>query len=200
MKEHVLATKARKHEGTKKVRFRVFVFSWLTCCWSVLVASTGLAQSAAPVIVVETTKGTFEFETYPSDAPKTVAHVLDLVKRGFYDGQRIHRAIPGFVVQWGDPRSRDVAREADWGRGSAASSGTPIGVAEITKKRTHTPGAVAMAHPGNPALADSQLYVTLGDRPELNRNYTVFGHVIAGEDVPARLERGDVIRKMSVKE
>jgi cyclophilin family peptidyl-prolyl cis-trans isomerase len=177
--------------------FRVFVFS----CFSwLLVAATVFAQSAGPVIVVETTKGTFEFETYPSDAPKTVAHVLDLVKRGFYDGQRIHRAIPGFVVQWGDPRSRDVAREADWGRGSAASSGTPIGVAEITKKRTHTPGAVAMAHPGNPALADSQLYVTLADRPELNRNYTVFGHVIAGEDVPARLERGDVIRKMSVKE
>jgi cyclophilin family peptidyl-prolyl cis-trans isomerase len=176
---------------------RVVVFS---CVSWLLFAATAFAQPAGPVIVVETTKGTFEFETYPSDAPKTVAHVLDLVKRGFYDGQRIHRAIPGFVVQWGDPRSRDVAQEADWGRGSAASSGTPIGVAEITKKRTHTPGAVAMAHPGNPALADSQLYVTLGDRPELNRNYTVFGHVIAGGDVPSRLERGDVIRKMSVKE
>jgi peptidyl-prolyl cis-trans isomerase B (cyclophilin B) len=174
---------------------RVFLcLSW------VLVAAAALAQPAGPVIVVETPKGTFEIETYPSDAPKTVAHVLDLVTRGFYDGQRIHRAIPGFVVQWGDPRSRDVAQEADWGRGSAASSGMPIGVAEITKKRTHTTGAVAMAHPGNPALADSQLYVTLRDRPELNRNYTVFGHVIAGEDVPARLERGDVIRKMSVKE
>jgi len=173
------------------------VFSCLSC---VLVAAAALAQPAPPVIVVETPKGTFEIETYPSDAPKTVAHVLDLVKRGFYDGQRIHRAIPGFVVQWGDPRSRDVAQEADWGRGSAASSGMPIGVAEITKKRTHTTGAVAMAHPGNPALADSQLYVTLGDRPELNRNYTVFGHVIAGEDVPARLERGDAVRKMSVKE
>lgn len=172
----------------------------LSCLSWVVAAATALAQSAGPVIVVETAKGTFEVATYQDDAPKTVAHVLDLVKRGFYDGQRIHRAISGFVVQWGDPRSRDAAREADWGRGPEASSGSPIGVAEITRKRTHTTGAVAMAHPGNPALADSQLYVTLADRPELNRNYTVFGRVIAGEDVPARLERGDVIRKMSVKE
>jgi peptidyl-prolyl cis-trans isomerase B (cyclophilin B) len=171
-------------------------------CLLVLLACVApvLGQGVAPVIVVETTKGTFEFETYPSDAPRTVAHVVDLVKRGFYDGQRVHRAIPGFVAQWGDPRSREIGQESEWGRGSSASSGTPIGVAEITKKRTHTKGAVAMAHSGNPALADSQLFVTLADRPELNRNYAVFGHVIAGEDVPARLERGDVIRKMYVKE
>jgi peptidyl-prolyl cis-trans isomerase B (cyclophilin B) len=169
-------------------------------CLLILLAVAALAQTASPVIVVETAKGTFEAEMYPSEAPKTVAHVLELVKRGFYDGQRVHRAIPGFVAQWGDPRSRDVAQESEWGRGSGASSGTPIGVAEITKKRAHTKGAVAMAHPGNPALADSQIYVTLADRPELDRNYTVFGHVIAGEDVPARLERGDVIRKMYLKE
>ena len=59
------------------------------------------------MIVVETTKGTFEFETYPAEAPKTVAHIVALVRRGFYNGQRVHRAVPGFVVQWGDPRSRD---------------------------------------------------------------------------------------------
>ncbi|PYQ71976.1 MAG: hypothetical protein DMG01_24835, partial [Acidobacteria bacterium] len=59
----------------------------------------------ALIIVVETTKGTFAFETYDSEAPKTVAHVVDLVPDGFYDGQRIHRAAPRFVVQWGDPRS-----------------------------------------------------------------------------------------------
>jgi cyclophilin family peptidyl-prolyl cis-trans isomerase len=159
-----------------------------------------LAQPAGPVIVVETTKGTFEFETYPVDAPKTVAHVVDLVKRGFYDGQRIHRALPGFLVQWGDPRSRDLSREADWGRGAEASSGTPIGASELRKKRLHTRGAVAMAHPGIPALADSQIYVTLANRPDLNNRYTVFGHIIAGDDVPARLERGDQIRKMSVRE
>ena len=158
------------------------------------------AQPAGPVIVVETTKGTFEFETYPMDAPKTVAHIVELVKRGFYDGQRIHRALPGFVVQWGDPRSRDLSREADWGRGPEASSGHPIGVSELRRKRLHTRGAVAMAHLGNPALADSQIYVTLANRPDLNNRYTVFGHIVAGDDVPARLERGDLIRRMYLKE
>jgi peptidylprolyl isomerase len=161
---------------------------------------TASAQSAAPVIVVETSRGTFEIETYPVEAPKTVAHVVALVKRGFYDGQRVHRALPGILVQWGDPRSRDTSRDADWGRGNDASSGTPIGVAEINKKRLHARGAVAMAHPGVPGQADSQMYVTLANRPDLNGKYTVFGHVTAGDDVPARLARSDVITKMSVKE
>ena len=157
-------------------------------------------RATAPVIVVETNKGTFEFETYPAEAPKTVAHVVALVKRGFYDGQRVHRALPEFLVQWGDPRSRDTAREEDWGRGPEASSGKAIGVPEISRKRLHVRGAVAVAHPGVPGQADSQVYVTLADRPDLNGKYTVFGQVIAGAEVPARLERGDVIRRMFVKE
>jgi cyclophilin family peptidyl-prolyl cis-trans isomerase len=168
-------------------------------CGLCLLFVTLQSQSVGPVIVVETTKGTFEFETYPVDAPKTVAHVVDLVTRGFYDGQRVHRAQPGFLVQWGDPRSRDAAREAEWGRGADAASGNAIGASEITRKRTHTRGAVAMAHQGNPAKADSQLFVTLADRPELNGKYTVFGHVIAGDDVLAQLERGDVVVRMYVR-
>jgi cyclophilin family peptidyl-prolyl cis-trans isomerase len=168
-------------------------------CGLCLLLATLQSQSVGPVVVVETTKGTFEFETYPVDAPKTVAHVVDLVKRGFYDGQRVHRAQPGFLVQWGDPRSRDAAREAEWGRGADAASGTAIGASEITRKRTHTRGAVAMAHQGNPAKADSQLFVTLADRPELNGKYTVFGHVIAGDEVLPRLERGDVVVRMYVR-
>jgi peptidyl-prolyl cis-trans isomerase B (cyclophilin B) len=171
------------------------VFSWLSVSAPLL-----LPQNDGPIIVVETTKGSFEFETYPEDAPKTVAHVVALVKQGFYDGQRIHRAIPGFLVQWGDPRSRDTGQETDWGRGPSASSGTPIGAAEISKKRLHRAGAVAMAHPGVPSQADSQIYVTLAERPDLNGKYAVFGQVVEGADVPARLERGDEIRKVFVKE
>jgi cyclophilin family peptidyl-prolyl cis-trans isomerase len=170
-----------------------FVLSWF-----LVVPLAG--QPPGPVIVVDTSKGTFEFETYPADAPRTVAHVVALVVRGFYDGQRVHRALPGFLVQWGDPRSRDTAREDDWGLGPDASSGTAIGVPEISRKHLHRRGAVAMAHPGVPGDADSQIYVTLADRPDLNGKYTVFGQVIAGDEVPARLERGDVIRKMFVKE
>ena len=169
---------------------------------AVLVGPTLAGQRArpAPVIVVETTKGTFAFETYPAEAPKTVAHVVALVRRKFYDGQRIHRVVPGILVQWGDPQSRDARKEADWGRGAAASSGQPIGVSEIPTKRPHVAGAVAMAHPGSPAAADSQMYVTLAKRTELDGYYTVFGYVIAGPDVPSRMQRGDVITRMYVKE
>jgi len=152
------------------------------------------------VIVVETTRGTFEFETYPGEAPKSVAHVVALVKGGFYDGQRVHRALPGFLIQWGDPRSRELARDSEWGRGAEASSGQPIGAAEITKKRTHLAGAVGVAHPGDPASADSQIYVTLANRPDLDGLYAVFGRVTAGEDVPGRIQRGDLITRMYVKE
>ena len=177
---------------------------YVLCALGVLcgcfLSSSVCAQPAWPVIVVKTVKGTFELETYPADAPRTVAQIVDLVKRGFYDGQRIHRALPGFLVQWGDPRSRDLSREADWGRGPDASSGHPVGASELRRKRLHTRGAVAMAHQGNPALADSQIYVTLEARPDLDNRYTVFGHITAGDDVPARLERGDLIRRMYLKE
>ena len=139
----------------------------ILCVLCVLCVQSFLLAQTAPVIVVDTVKGIFEIETYPADAPKTVAHVLDLVKSGFYDGQRIHRALPGFVVQWGDPRSRDTARAFEWGKGAAASSGKSIGAAEIAKQRTHMKGAVAVAHLGNPAQADSQMFVTLADRPDL---------------------------------
>ena len=179
------------------IRNRQYLIAVLALC--ALLAPL-VAQPAAPVIVVETSKGTFAFETYPEDAQKSVAHIVDLVKRGFYDGQRVHRAIPGFIVQWGDQRSRDVSQEREWGRGAEASSGAPIGAAEITKKRPHVRGAVALAHPGNPAQADSQIYVTLAERPDLNGRYAVIGRVIEGGDVPARLERGDLILRMRVRE
>src|SRR5258705_9137140 len=138
---------------------------------ALLLAAAIVRAQAGPVIVVETTKGAFAFETYPSEAPKTVAHILQLVRKGFYDGQRFHRALPGFVVQWGDPRSRDPEKQADWGRGDQAASGMPIGAPEISRKHQQTKGAVVVAHDGDPARADSQIYVTLADRPDLNGRY-----------------------------
>jgi cyclophilin family peptidyl-prolyl cis-trans isomerase len=150
--------------------------------------------------VVDTSKGVFAFETYPNEAPKTVAHVVGLVRRGFYNGQRIHRMLPGFVVQFGDPQTRDLAKRALWGRGAGASSGMPIGVAEISPRRRHQAGAVGMSHMGDPAKADSQIYVTLAPRPDLDGQYTVFAQVVEGEDVPARLQVGDEIRRAFVRE
>jgi cyclophilin family peptidyl-prolyl cis-trans isomerase len=99
----------------------------------------------------------------------------------------------------GDPQTRDMTRKEWWGRGDAAGSGRPVGVAEISKKHLHGRGAVAMAHDGNPANADAQFYVTLAPQPKLNGKYAVFGRVIDGADVLPRLRVGDMIKRVSVR-
>jgi cyclophilin family peptidyl-prolyl cis-trans isomerase len=157
------------------------------------------SPGAGPIVVVETVKGVFEFETYPDEAPKTVEHILALVNRNFYTGLRVHRVEAGFVVQFGDPQTRDVSKRDLWGRGRASGSGKPVGVAEISKKRTHVRGAVGLAHAGDAKEGDSQMYILLGDRPALNGQYTVFGKVISGMDVVLKLQVTDVIKKVSVK-
>lgn len=155
------------------------------------------AAPAGPVVTVETSRGSFSFETFPDTAPKTVKQITGLAKKGFYNGQVIHRVAPNFVVQFGDPQTKDPAKKAMWGTGG---SGTPIGVAEISKKHTHAQkGTVAMAHSGNPAKADSQFYITLKPTPNLDAGYTVFGQIISGMDVVEATKQGDVVRKVTVK-
>ena len=154
------------------------------------------SAGAGPIIVVETEKGTFEFETYPKEAPKTVARILELVKKRFYNGHRFHRVVPGFVVQVGDPNTRDMTKKEIWGTGG---SGTPIGAGEFSKLRTHVRGAVAMAYAKDPAAADSQFYVTLAPTPQLDGKYTVFGKVISGMDVVTKIAVGDRLVRATVK-
>ena len=132
---------------------------------------------------------------------------LDLqIKKNIGKKSRIRPSRPrqGRQVPARDPR-RDRAHDAsDILVAQHAENGDRLrgetAIPEIRRKRLNTRGAVAMAHQGNPALADSQIYVTLANRPDLNNRYTVFGHIIAGDEVPGRLERGDHIRKMSLKE
>lgn len=154
------------------------------------------SPGAGPVVVVETTRGTFEFETYPNEAPRTVEHILALVKKNFYNGLRFHRVEPGFVIQVGDPQTRDYTKKNLWG---TSGSGTPVGLAELSRKRLHVQGAVAMAHSGTPSKADAQWYVALNAVHRLDGKYVVFGRVINGLDVATQIRVGDVIKKMSVK-
>lgn len=155
------------------------------------------SPGAGPIVVLETGKGTIEFETYPEEAPKTVAHIVQLVKKGFYNGQRFHRADPNFVIQIGDPATRDMTKQESWGR---AGSGQPIGVAEITKKRRNGIGAVGMGHSGSAKDADSQFYITRRVAPELDGKYTVFGKVLKGMDVVNKIQKGDVLKRAYLKD
>lgn len=168
---------------------------------TLLTAAAPRAQESVdrPIVVVETSKGTFSFETFPDEAPASVAHILALVRAKFYDGQRVHRAQPDFVVQFGDPQTRDVGKRDVWGRGDAAGSGKTVGAAEMTRKHLHVAGAVGLAHRGNPYDADSQIYITLARRPELDGRYVVFGQLVSGLGVAASLQVGDEITRVYVK-
>lgn len=162
------------------------------------VAAQQKSPGAGPIVVLETAKGTIEFETYPEEAPKTVAQIVALVKKGFYNGLRFHRGDPSdFAVQVGDPTTRDMTRVDWWGR---QGSGHPIGVAEITKKRRNTLGAVGMGNSGDPREADSQFYILKRAAPSLDGKYTVFGHVLSGMDVVAKIRKGDVLKRAYLKE
>jgi cyclophilin family peptidyl-prolyl cis-trans isomerase len=152
--------------------------------------------AAGPILVFETEKGTFEIETYPAEAPKTVAHIVGLVNKRFYNGQRVHRVVPNFVIQLGDPQSRDMTKKEAWGTGG---SGTQIGVAEFSKTLKHAPGMVSMAHAGDPTKADSQFFVVIGPASHLDRKHQIFGKVISGMDVVRKIAVGDRIVKATVK-
>jgi peptidyl-prolyl cis-trans isomerase B (cyclophilin B) len=160
-------------------------------------AAPGRSPGGGPVIVFDTSKGSFEVETYPNEAPKTVALVLELVKRNYYNGQRVHRYEPGMLVQWGDPQTRDMTKKADWG---TRGSGNPVGVSEVSPKRPHRIGAVGAAWAGDPRTFDGQIYVVFAPQPQLNSRYTVWGQVISGLDVVQKLRIPDVIKRASLKQ
>ena len=153
-------------------------------------------SGTGPILVVETVKGTVEIETYPVEAPKTVEHIVALAKRNFYNGLRIHRVVKGFVVQFGDPQTRDMTKRDRWG---SMGSGRPIGVSEVNPKRRHRVGAVAIANLNDPRTGDSQMYITLAAAPALDGKFTVFGQVISGMDVVQKLAVNDVVRRVTVK-
>lgn len=168
----------------------------VSVCGAVLPAGQ-TSPGAGPVVVLETEKGVIEVETYPDEAPKTVAQVVGLVKRNFYNGLRFHRAEPNFVVQIGDPQTRNMQMQDWWGR---TGSGKPIGVAELSKKRKHLRGSVAMAHSGDARYADSQFYIVMRPAPELDGKHVVFGRVIKGMEVVGRIQKADRLKRAYVKE
>ena len=181
----------------RPIMLLVFALAGILAFWTPSIRAEQTSPGAGPVVVLDTGKGTIEIETYPEDAPKTVANFLELVKKGFYNGLRFHRAEANFLVQVGDPQTRNMSLREWWGRNGSSKT---VGVAEITKKRRHLNGAVGMAHTGTAKDASSQFYITLRAAPELDGKYAIFGHVIKGQEVVAKLQVADVLKKASVRE
>jgi cyclophilin family peptidyl-prolyl cis-trans isomerase len=150
---------------------------------------------ANPVLVFDTLKGSFEIELFQSETPKSVEHILDLMKRNFYRAQRFHRVTPN-LVQFGDPQTRDMTKEASWGSGN---SGRVIGVFELSKKRSNVRGAVGLGHSGNPAYADSQMYILKTNQTANDGKYAIIGQVTKGMAVIDKLVRTDIIKDARVQ-
>jgi cyclophilin family peptidyl-prolyl cis-trans isomerase len=156
--------------------------------------ATPPAGPADPVITIETARGSIDIQFFRAEAPKSVAQILSLAARNFYRGQRIHR-VERTLVQFGDPKSRDMSYREWWGR---SSSGNPIGVAEFNK-RLNERGAVGLAHGGDARGADSQLYILKVASPALNGKHVVVGQVIKGMDVVDKLQIADLLKNVTVK-
>ena len=153
------------------------------------------ATAAGPVLLLESAKGAMEITLYPADAPKSVEHILSLVRRHFYRGLRFHR-VTNSLIQIGDPQTRNMSLEGAWG---TLGSEDPIGVAEISKTRKHERGTVGLAHAGDPKYADSQIYIMKAASPSLDGKYTIIGHVTKGIEVVDKFVKADIVTDITLK-
>src|SRR6185369_14574051 len=132
-------------------------------------------SDAKEVAVIRTTEGDMILEFWPDVAPKTVENFKTLAKKGFYDGTAFHRIIKGFMIQGGDPLTKDPAQEARWGTGDPGYK-----IAGEVNAHGHERGVLSMANSGSPDTAGSQFFICLAAKPYLNEGYTTFGRVIKG--------------------
>jgi peptidyl-prolyl cis-trans isomerase B (cyclophilin B) len=127
--------------------------------------------------VIETKFGNIELKFFPDVAPNHVNNFIELAKKGFYDGTIFHRVIPGFMVQGGDPNSKN-ANKATHGTGGPGYTVK----AEFSDKH-HKRSILSMARAQDPNSAGSQFFICVADAPFLDKQYTVFGEVVSGMDV-----------------
>lgn len=130
------------------------------------------------VAVIKTSAGEMVVEFWPDVAPKTVENFKKLAKEGFYDGTAFHRVIKGFMIQGGDPLTKDATKEARWGTGDPGYK-----IKAEFNERSHTRGVLSMARSQDPDSAGSQFFICHGNPTFLDRQYTAFGKLIKGDDV-----------------
>ena len=128
--------------------------------------------------IISSNLGDIKLEFYPEHAPKTVENFRELANRGFYDGLIFHRIVPNFVIQGGDPNTRDLSNRTRWGTG-----GPGWNIKAEFNKNKHSRGTLSMARSQDPDSAGSQFFIVLKDSNFLDGQYTVFGRVISGMDI-----------------
>lgn len=131
--------------------------------------------------VIETKFGNMEIRFFPDAAPNHVNNFIELAKKGFYDGTTFHRVIPGFMIQGGDPNSKDP----DKSKHGMGGPGYTV-KAEFNEK-PHKRGILSMARAAHPDSAGSQFFICVADSFFLDRQYTVFGEVVSGMEVADKI-------------
>ncbi len=132
--------------------------------------------------IIQTTEGEMVVKFWPDVAPNTVANFKKLAASGFYDGTCFHRIVKGFMIQGGDPLTKDAGRERSWGTG-----GPGYQIKAEFNPRPHVRGVLSMARSQDPNSAGSQFFICLADARFLDRQYTAFGEVVQGDDVLGRI-------------
>jgi peptidyl-prolyl cis-trans isomerase B (cyclophilin B) len=161
---------------------------------SVVMAPSHATGAKAPIVILDTVKGTIVIRLYPEDAPISTANFIKLVNKGFYNGLTFHRITqldpnsPSKIVQGGDPNGDGSGGPGYSIKGEFASNG-------VNNPLTHNAGAVAMARSSDPDSAGSQFYICVNPVHFLDGNYAVFGYVIKGLGVADNLVQGDKITK-----
>jgi peptidylprolyl isomerase len=151
----------------------------LTGALSIPALAQGAALDPQNTIYLDTKDGRITIRLRPDLAPKHVAQIKALVKRGFYDGILFHRVIAGFMAQTGDPTGT-----------GAGGSDLPDLPAEFTKQARFVRGTVGMARTSNPNSANSQFFIMFGSAPSLDGQYTIFGEVVKGMEVVDKIKKG----------
>jgi peptidyl-prolyl cis-trans isomerase B (cyclophilin B) len=147
-------------------------------------------NSANEVAVIKTSEGEMIAEFWPDVAPKTVENFKKLARSGFYDGTAFHRIVKGFMIQGGDPLTKDPAKESRYGTGDPGYK-----IKAEFNDRSHERGVLSMARSSDPDSAGSQFFICLANVSRLDHQYTTFGKIIKGDDVLGKI--GDIEVTMS---
>ncbi|HEX3797997.1 MAG TPA: peptidylprolyl isomerase [Verrucomicrobiae bacterium] len=151
--------------------------------------------SAKEVAIFKTSAGEMVIELWPDVAPKTVENFIKLAKKGYYDGTAFHRIIKDFMIQGGDPNTKNLDAPESYGQG-----GPGYTIPDEFNDRSHTRGVISMANTGRPNSAGSQFFICTGDASQLNHHYTAFGKLIKGDDVLTKLANSPVTGPNSMGE
>ena len=142
-------------------------------------------NSPNEVAVIKTTEGDMVLQFWTDAAPNTIENFKKLARQGFYDGTIFHRIVKGFMIQGGDPNSKDPAKESSYGQG-----GPGYNVNAEFNDHSHDRGVISMARSSDPNSAGSQFFICLAPVHRLDHQYTTFGKLIKGQDVLEKI--GDI--------